>query len=69
MSVTEFLNKLRLQHSVKLLTENPEMSINEISDLSGFNSRVSFYRQFRQKYAISPTEYRRAALSKRPQDS
>lgn len=69
MSVTEFLNKLRLQHSVKLLTENPEMSINEISDLSGFNSRVSFYRQFRQKYAISPTEYRRVALSRRPQDS
>jgi AraC-like DNA-binding protein len=65
ISVMEYLNRLRLQHSVELLTEKTEMSVNEVSNLSGFNTRVSFYRQFRDKYGMSPSEFRKAAVEKK----
>src|SRR5574344_171896 len=64
ISVMEFLNRQRLQYSVKLLTGKPGMSVGEIGDLSGFNTRYSFYRQFRDKYGMSPTEFRKVAIAK-----
>lgn len=57
-SLKNFLNEIRLQHSTKLLAENPEMSINEVSAASGFASYVVFARNFKQRYAITPTEFR-----------
>lgn len=59
--VSEFLNDQRLMYSVKLLNDRPDMSIAEISDVSGFKSRVSFYRFFRSKFGLSPSDYRSKA--------
>jgi AraC-like DNA-binding protein len=65
ISVAEFLNDRRLLYSVKLLKERPELTIAVIGDMSGFKSRTSFYRFFRDKYSLSPSDYRKNIHVKR----
>ena len=57
-SLKNFLNEIRLQLSAKLLTEHPEMSVAEVAAASGFASYVVFARNFKQRFAITPTEFR-----------
>ena len=57
-SLKNFLNETRLQYSAKLLAERPEMSIHEVAAASGFASYVVFARNFKQRFAITPTEFR-----------
>ena len=47
-----------LQHRAKLLVENPEMSINEVATASGYGSYAVFSRNFKQRFTITPTEFR-----------
>ena len=58
MSVNEFLNMKRLEYATQLLLST-DMSINEISDAVGFNSRSYFNRLFRSRYEMTPLEYRK----------
>lgn len=58
-SLTSFVNEIRLQHSAKLLAEHPEMTVNEVALASGFASNSLFARNFKQKYALTPTEFRK----------
>ncbi|RGU27887.1 AraC family transcriptional regulator [Bacteroides cellulosilyticus] len=56
----EYMNELRLNHTKKLLaTSSDECTIEEIAIASGFNSRSTLYRKFREKYDITPDEYRK----------
>jgi len=34
--------------------------IDAISDEAGFSSRTTFYRHFREKYGLSPEEFRKS---------
>lgn len=54
---TNYLQDYRLGVVTKLLTES-EMSINEISYSSGFNSLSNFNRAFKKKHQISPKEFK-----------
>ncbi|MDL2221599.1 helix-turn-helix domain-containing protein [Parabacteroides sp. OttesenSCG-928-N08] len=57
---TEYMNELRLAHAKKLLTDIHENdTIETIAFESGFKTRSTFHRQFREKYEISPDEYRK----------
>lgn len=55
---TEYINALRLDHAAKLLlhTEHP---VSEVYRLSGFGSLAHFMRCFKEKYLISPYQYRK----------
>ena len=57
-TLKNFLNEARLQHSAKLLVENPEMSITEVATASGYGSYTVFARNFKQRFTITPTEFR-----------
>ncbi len=63
MSCTEYILMLRLEYSCKLLCTT-NMTIDAVADESGFNSSRTFYRQFKNRYNISPTVYRKVNNSK-----
>lgn len=58
-SLPGFIRNLRLEHACLLLIDNPEMSIDEVATASGFANYSVFARYFKQKYDITPSEYRR----------
>ena len=60
MCATEYVRHIRLQHATKLLLEQPEWSIGQISFEVGFNSQSYFTRAFIEAFGMCPTAYRRA---------
>ena len=53
----EYINYLRLEHFKQLATEDPNKNIKELMYLCGFTSRTTFYRNFAEKFGISPTQF------------
>ncbi len=54
----EFINDFRIAESVKLIEDNEGIEL--VEDLiyeSGFNNRVSFYRAFKKRKQLTPSEY------------
>jgi AraC-like DNA-binding protein len=56
----EFINDLRLDEAKRLL-DNTNLTIETIAFECGFNTVRTFYRQFRDRYSITPAEYRNMA--------
>ncbi len=54
----EFLTEIRLGHACRLLMET-DLPVIEVAFESGFGNLSNFNRRFRQKYAMSPREYRK----------
>ncbi|HMW39420.1 MAG: response regulator [Saprospiraceae bacterium] len=52
------IRTLRLRHAEKLLKEQSDLSISEISYASGFNSPAYFARVFQTEKGMSPSEFR-----------
>jgi AraC-like DNA-binding protein len=57
-SFVEFVNKYRLDEAKMLLIENPQASIQEVSEHSGFGSTGTFIRVFKNQEGITPGKYR-----------
>lgn len=55
---TAFINEIRLGHACRLLLES-EASITEIAFACGFRNLSNFNRRFRERYAMSPRDYRK----------
>lgn len=54
----QYINKFRVNHACELLKNNDEMlSIEQIAFNSGFNSKVSFNRHFKNLLGDTPKEY------------
>jgi AraC-like DNA-binding protein len=56
----EFINDLRLDEAKQLL-DNSVLTIETIAYECGFNTSRTLYRQFRERYHITPAEYRKVA--------
>ncbi len=54
----QYLNEIRLDFASQLL-QTTEKSVTDIFMDSGFNSQTTFNRAFREKYHMSPRDYRR----------
>lgn len=54
ISFSDYINKKRVEHAVRLIRENPQMTMYEIAERSGFSSDKSFYRNFRNITGKSP---------------
>ena len=59
-NVSAFINGLRLAHAAHLLTTQPDMDIREVAAASGFGSHQYFSTCFKQRFGLSPTDYRAA---------
>jgi len=57
-SFSDFLSELRIRHACKLLVEDDRKSINQISNVCGFNTLSNFNRQFKVFMQMTPREYR-----------
>lgn len=57
-NLNSYLNDMRLEYSVYLLRNHPEMSIQEIGEASALPSSTTFYRLFKERYDISPKVFR-----------
>lgn len=58
-SYSTYIHKKRVQYTVKLLGEQPDLSISELSEESGFNSQASFYRAFKEVHNMTPREFQK----------
>ncbi len=55
----EFILDIRIQEAAKLLDTHPEYNVNEIGDRTGFTSPKLFRQHFKERFQMTPTEYRR----------
>ncbi|MEW8972739.1 MAG: response regulator [Tissierellaceae bacterium] len=56
---TDYLNKLRIEMSIKLLLDKKHYrTINEISDMVGYSTQHYFSRAFKNYMGVSPNQYR-----------
>ena len=57
MSPQAFLIQVRLEQAALLLRET-DLSIGSVAQSAGYNDALSFSKAFRQKYGLSPSEYK-----------
>ncbi|MDR2972264.1 MAG: helix-turn-helix domain-containing protein [Bacteroidales bacterium] len=57
----EFINYLRLDEAKRLLDDS-NLTIESIAVECGFNTARTLYRQFRERYRITPAEYRKFSV-------
>ncbi len=58
ISFSDYINRKRVNYAIHLMSVNPQLTIYEIADLSGFSSDKSFYRNFKNITGKSPKEMR-----------
>lgn len=59
-NLPDYINRFRLEEAIKLLNnEGENLSIDQIAKQAGFGTSRSLQRQFKDKYNISPNEYRK----------
>lgn len=56
-SFIDYVNGYRIRYAKRLLYENPELRLSEISEESGFSSEVTFYRNFKARTGLTPGEW------------
>ena len=57
-SLPAYVRELRLDYAIRLMNDQPEMNIEQVSQASGFTSADTFTRNFRAKYGMTPTAYK-----------
>ena len=63
VNLTAFINRVRMDEAKKLLLQT-ELSVNEVAERVGINSRTTFLRIFKKAVGITPNEYRTANCPK-----
>ena len=55
----EFILTIRLKQAAFLLKNDPKLNISEVSESVGFSSPQYFRKCFKDKYHVTPLNYRR----------
>lgn len=56
--MTTLVRELRLNHAIHLLNEQPELTIEQVCQASGFANTATFNRNFKAKFGMTPSEFR-----------
>jgi AraC-like DNA-binding protein len=54
----EWINELRIEEAQNMLLQYPGMTINEITEKTGFLDKSHFLRNFKKQNKLSPTEWK-----------
>lgn len=60
MTLLELVNNYRLKYACSLLLDDSNKTVDTIADESGFKTTRTFLRQFKSRYNMLPSEYRRS---------
>lgn len=63
LTFTNYINKYRLEDAKRLLLEHDDITIDDIIIKSGFSSRPTFHRLFKDRYGMAPNELKRTAIA------
>ncbi|MCF0116424.1 MAG: AraC family transcriptional regulator [Bacilli bacterium] len=63
ITLVDYLTKIKMNHAVHLLI-NSDKSLNEICTILGYNSISYFSHTFKERYKISPHQYRLSFMNK-----
>lgn len=55
----DYIIKLRIEHSVKLIKEHPDWTIDGIAEGCGYVRRATYYSHFNKFFGITPAQYRK----------
>lgn len=67
ITVNDFINQYRLRSAAQQLLSHKDKAVALIADESGFSSRATFSRLFKEFFGMSASEYRKASLQKQEQ--
>ncbi|RAV05608.1 hypothetical protein DQG13_03035 [Paenibacillus sp. YN15] len=59
-SFTDYVTRVRLDKAAAMLRENTELSVTEIAGQVGYKNVQYFHNKFKQKYGVTPVQYRQA---------
>ena len=65
LTPNKFITTIRLKTALRMLEDNPEDSISDISYSTGFNSPSYFVRSFKSMYGLTPSAYRASRSKER----
>ena len=57
MNFRQFINGYRVRYSVELMKKNPRMRVEELTEMSGFHSTVTYTMAFKANMHVTPGEY------------
>ncbi|MDO4319725.1 MAG: helix-turn-helix domain-containing protein [Bacteroidales bacterium] len=57
----DYINKLKILHSVKMINMHPDWTIDAIAEASGYTNRSTYYQNFYKVFGITPAQYRKQA--------
>jgi len=63
MHFVQHLNTCRVMKAKAFITKNPDMPLNNISKMAGFQSVEHFYKVFKKISGVTPGDYRLSCLS------
>ncbi len=57
VSGSRLISEIRLDMAARLIQENPQRPLNEVAICCGFREYSNFWRSFRNRYGVSPSDY------------
>ena len=66
MTPIEYKNRAAISIAERLISENSELSIEKVSELTGFESAAYFRRVFKRQTQKTPTSYKKISHSEEP---
>ena len=63
VSLPAYVRELRLDYAVRMMNDQPDIAVELVSQASGFTSADTFTRNFRAKYGMTPTTYKKTLNS------